>query len=61
MDYPEDYKLIIKVTKKLGYLCEAIDIVKFLTKNKKISQINYFREKHYLDNHKKIIGNWKIK
>ncbi len=61
LDYPEDYTLIQKITKNLGYLPETIDIVKFLIKNKKMSKINFFRESDYLNNQSKIIQRWKIR
>ncbi len=61
LDYPEDYLLIKKLTKKFGYLIENEKIVNFLIKNKKLSNINFFRERDYINNQSKIIKNWEIK
>ncbi len=61
LDYPEDYLLIKKLTKKFGYLIENEKIVNFLIKNKNLSNINFFREQDYINNQSKIIKNWEIK
>ena len=60
LDYPEDYLLIKKLIKKFGYLIENEKIVNFLIKNKKLSNINFFREKDYLNNQSQIIKNWGV-
>ena len=60
LDYPEDYLLIKKLTKKFGYLIESEKIVNFLIKNKKLSKINFFREKDYRNNQSTIIKKWGV-
>ena len=49
------------ITKKMGYLSETAEIIKFLIKNKKISKINYFRENDFSINQSKIIKGWNIR
>ena len=61
LDYLEDYNLMKIVTKKLGYLADTSEIIKFLIKNKKISRINYFRENDFTLNQSKIIKGWNIR
>ena len=61
LDYPEDYKFMKIITKKMGYLSETAEIIKFLIKNKKISKINYFRENDFSINQSKIIKGWNIR
>ena len=50
IDYEEDYLFFKKVFSKIHYCSETAQIIKFLDNNRKISEINYFREKEFLLN-----------
>ena len=60
LDYPEDYLLIQKLIKKFGYLIDIEKIIDFLIKNKKLSKINFFREKDMSNNQLTIFKKWGV-
>ena len=54
-DYREDLILFKKIFSKFKITEKTLKILKYLIKNKKISKINYFREKNWRDNQLKKI------
>ena len=59
LDYIEDYILLKKIYDKFGSFASRKKINKFLDKNLDLSKINYFRNKQWKFNQKKILSNSK--
>jgi spore coat polysaccharide biosynthesis protein SpsF len=57
LDYKEDLFFFKKIFKKFSIIEKTSTVIDFLIKNKKISRINFFRQKNYLNNQKKKISN----
>jgi spore coat polysaccharide biosynthesis protein SpsF (cytidylyltransferase family) len=57
LDYKEDLVFFKKIFQKFSVIESTTKILKFLTNDKDISKINYFREASFLKNQKKKIGN----
>ena len=51
-DYKEDYILLKKIFKKFSASEKTENIVRYLLKNKKLNEINYFRERDWKKNQK---------
>lgn len=60
LDYKEDYKMMNYIYKKFSATTNSIKIIKFLSKKKEISEINYFRENFWRLNQRKKIKKLKI-
>lgn len=60
LDYKEDYKMMNYIYKEFSATTNSIKIIKFLSKKKKISEINYFRENFWRLNQRKKIKKLKI-
>ena len=55
LDYIEDLKLLKLISTEFKIYSDSKNIVKFLVKNKHLSNINYFREKYWKNNQSKKI------
>jgi len=53
LDYNEDLVLFKKIFSKFSFNVKSNNVISYLQKNKKISNINYFRQSDYKSNQKK--------
>lgn len=54
LDYPEDLEFFRELYDKVHILEDTTKVVEFLTTNKNLTEINYHREKDFLENQKKF-------
>jgi spore coat polysaccharide biosynthesis protein SpsF len=54
LDYPEDLEFFKKLYQNISITANGNDIVEFLENNPSIKQINYHKQKDFLDNQKKF-------
>jgi len=54
LDYPEDLQFFRKLYERIDILEDAENILKFLSENKQILQINSHRQKDFLENQSKF-------
>jgi len=54
LDYEDDLIFFRKLYQNVGILSSGKEIINFLEQNKKITEINFFRQKEYLENQEKF-------
>jgi len=53
LDYLEDLIFFKKIFSKFTFTVKTIKVINYLKRFKNISEINYYRQNHYLNNQKK--------